>query len=159
MENNQLLNISIDEKVCYNCKHRIWAVAIGQGVRCGNEFINGWPKPIPGLRKSCEAFEVSADIKRKLCLKKSKQFLLDSLSERIHYYASPKEKTIEEILNELNNLLDEREDSVGGINRIIKFQRGNVELTKEQELELIEYNNLKILIADVKALKNRANEN
>ena len=84
---------------------------------------------------------------------------MDSLSERIHYYASPKEKIIEEILIELNNLLDEREDSVGGINRIIKFQRGNVELTKEQELELIEYKNLKILIADVKALKNRVNEN
>lgn len=63
MENREGSNIIYnDEKVCYNCKYKIWAVGIGLGVRCANQLINGIPKPIPGLKKSCEAFEM--DVKK-----------------------------------------------------------------------------------------------
>ena len=154
MNNNKnQFNIAIDEKVCYNCKHRIWAVAIGQGVRCGNNIINGFPKLIPGLRKTCPAFEANEEIKRKLYLKNSNQFLSENLSERIQFYFSPKEKTVDQILNQLINLQDEREDQVGAIMRIIKFQRANAKLTETQELELIDAKNLKDLIEEIKELK------
>jgi len=66
MDNNKNQDtISIDEEVCYNCKHRIWDVGIGWGVRCGNEIINGIPKPIPGLRKTCGAFIMNENKNRK----------------------------------------------------------------------------------------------
>jgi hypothetical protein len=154
MNNNKnQFNIAIDEKVCYNCKHRIWAVAIGQGVRCGNDITNGFPKLIPGLRKTCGAFEANEDIKRKLYLTNPNQFLLDNLSARIQFYFSPREKTVDQILNQLINLQDEREDQVGAIMRIIKFQRANAKLTETQELELIDAKNLKDLIEEIKELK------
>lgn len=154
MNNNKnQFNIAIDEKVCYNCKHRIWAVAIGQGVRCGNGITNGFPKLIPGLRKTCDAFEANEEIKRKLYLINSNQFLLENLSARIQFYFSPRGKTIDEILNELINLQDEREDRVGAIMRILKFQRANAKLTETQELELIDAKNLKVLIEEIKELK------
>ena len=154
MNNNKnQFNIAIDEKVCYNCKHRIWAVAIGQGVRCGNDITNGFPKLIPGLRKTCGAFEANEEIKRKLYLKNPNQFLLENLSARIQFYFSPREKTVDQILNELINLQDEREDRVGAIMRIIKFQRANAKLTETQELELIDAKNLKVLIEEIKELK------
>lgn len=54
-----------EEKVCYNCKHMLWMVAIGLGVRCGYE-IEGRPKMtmipnlrhpwIPNLRHTCDNF-------------------------------------------------------------------------------------------------------
>ena len=66
MNNDKKPNIiAIDEKVCYNCKHRIWAVGIGWGVRCGNEIKNGIPKLIPGLRHTCPAFIMREDNNRK----------------------------------------------------------------------------------------------
>ena len=60
---------------------------------------------------------------------------------------------VDEILNELMNLQDEREDRIGAIMRIIKFQRANAKLTEEQELELIDSRNLQIVISEVKELK------
>ena len=154
MNNNKnQFNIAIDEKVCFNCKHRIWAVAIGQGVRCGNDITNVFPKLIPGLRKTCGAFEANEEIKRKLYLTNPNQFLFDNLSARIQFYFSPKDKTVDQILNELINLQDEREDRVGAIMRIIKFQRANAKLTETQELELIDAKNLKVLIEEIKELK------
>jgi hypothetical protein len=58
MSNNKKQNkISSDEKVCYNCKHRIWAVGIGWGVRCNIDRVNGIPKIIPSLRHTCPQFE------------------------------------------------------------------------------------------------------
>ena len=66
MDNNKSGNIiSINEKVCYNCKHRIWAVGIGLGVMCGNNKKNGWYTQIPGLRKTCDAFVMQEDKDRK----------------------------------------------------------------------------------------------
>ena len=87
-------NIAIDEKVCYNCKHRIWAVAIGQGVRCGNQKINGFPKLIPGLRKTCAAFEVRNEITRKLYLKNQNQFLEKKNQDRILFGGGQFSKTL-----------------------------------------------------------------
>jgi len=84
--------------------------------------------------------------------------ICEDLTKRIRQYISPKDKTIDEILNELTNLEDEREDSIGAIMRIIKFQRDNAKLTEEQEMKLIESRNLKILIAEVKELKEWMNE-
>jgi hypothetical protein len=84
--------------------------------------------------------------------------ICEDLTKRIRQYISPKDKTIDEILNELIKLEDEREDSIGAIMRIIKFQKANAKLTEEQELKLIDSRNLKILIAEVKELKEWMNE-
>lgn len=58
MPNNTIVRPGPEEQVCYNCKHMLWLVAIGQGVRCGYE-INGRPKMImlPSLRHVCDKFE------------------------------------------------------------------------------------------------------
>lgn len=152
MNKNQF-NIAIDEKVCYNCKHRIWAVAIGQGVRCGNDRTNGYPKLIPGLRKTCPAFEANEEIKRKLYLKNSNQFLSENLSERIQFYFSPKEKSIDEVLNELTKLHNKHQDQFETIRKIIESQQKNSKLTEEQELELFFSKNLKIVVEEVRDLK------
>ena len=42
------------EQVCYNCQHMLWMIALGLGVRCGE---NTPPKMIPHLRHTCEKFE------------------------------------------------------------------------------------------------------
>jgi len=152
-KNQNQFNIGIDEKVCYNCKHRIWAVAIGGGVQCGNQIFNGYHKQIPGLRKTCAAFEVRDEIKRELYLKNLNQFLLDKLSNRIQFYFSPKAKTIGEVLNELNNLQNNREAQIEKIKKIIESQRANAKLTETQEQDLVDSKNLKIIIKEVRELK------
>jgi hypothetical protein len=146
-------NIAIDEKVCYNCKHRIWAVAIGGGVHCGNDKTNGFPKLIPGLRKTCGAFEASEEIKRKLSLKNPNQFLLDNLTNRIQFYFSTKEKTIDEILKELSNLQNIREAQFEKIKKIIKSQCDIAKLTETQVQAFVDSKNLKIIIEEVRELK------
>jgi len=88
-----------------------------------------------------------------LYFKKFNVDICEDLSKRIHQYVSPEEKTVDKILNELMNLQDEREDRIGAIMRIIKFQRANAKLTEEQELELIDSRNLQIVISEVKELK------
>lgn len=88
-----------------------------------------------------------------LYFKKTNLDICDDLIKRIRQYVSPEEKTIDEILNELINLQEEREDGVGAIMRIIQFQRGNAKLTASQELELIDSKNLQIVIEEVQALK------
>jgi hypothetical protein len=85
--------------------------------------------------------------------KKSNVDICDDLIKRICQYVSPEEKTIDEVLNELINLQEEREDRICAIMRIIKFQRANAKLTEIQELELIDDKNLQIVIAEVKELK------
>jgi hypothetical protein len=146
-------NIAIDEKVCYNCKHRIWAVAIGGGVHCGNKIFNGYPKPILALRKTCAAFEVRDEIKRELYLKNPNQFLLYNLSNRIQFYFSPKAKTIGEVLNELTNLQNNCEAQIEKIKKIIESQRDKAKLTETQEQDLVDSKNLKIIIKEVRELK------
>ncbi len=88
-----------------------------------------------------------------LYFKNSNVDICDELTKRIRHYISPNNKTVDQILNELINLQDEREDRVGAIMRIIKFQRANAKLTETQELELIDSKNLSIVIAEVEELK------
>lgn len=46
------------ERVCYNCKHMLWMVGIGLGVRCGYEIDgNKSMKVLPSLRHVCDKFE------------------------------------------------------------------------------------------------------
>ena len=59
-------NIDASERVCYNCKYRLWLVGLGLGVRCGYEHFTapsgsktGKPTIIPHLRHTCEKFEFS----------------------------------------------------------------------------------------------------
>jgi len=84
--------------------------------------------------------------------------LLDNISDRIHQFLSPQGKTIDEVLHELNKIDEEMEDNVGGIMRILKFQRQNAKLSEEQELLLMKSRNLSILIHDVEELKKWAQE-
>lgn len=59
--------IKSDERVCYNCKHMLWMVGIGQGVRCGyvNKDIGKLPM-IPHLRHTCDKFEIKVKPKTEL---------------------------------------------------------------------------------------------
>jgi hypothetical protein len=57
-------NIDPSERVCYNCKYKLWLVGLGLGVRCGHEHLTapsgskaGKPTIIPHLRHTCEKFE------------------------------------------------------------------------------------------------------
>ena len=88
-----------------------------------------------------------------LYFKNSNLDICDDLAKRIRQYVSTDEKTISEVLSELYQLQDEREDRIGAIMRIIKFQRNNAKLTEAQELELIDSKNLAIIIAEVEELK------
>jgi phosphomevalonate kinase len=90
--------------------------------------------------------------------KDNKLEILDSLNERIRSYLSPENKTINEVLSNLNEIEEEMQDSIGAIMRILKYQRHNAKLTEKQELKLIDAQNLKILIADVEDLKKWAEE-
>ncbi len=49
--------IQPDEKVCYNCKHMVWLVGLGQGIRCSKILINGLAQIVPSRRHSCDLFE------------------------------------------------------------------------------------------------------
>lgn len=49
---NKIENPQPNEKVCFNCKHMLWMVGIGQGVKCD---LN--KKSIPSRYYSCEKFE------------------------------------------------------------------------------------------------------
>lgn len=53
-----------EERVCYNCVHMTWLVALGLGVRCSYEHnTNTDPKVkpklpmIPNLRHTCDKFK------------------------------------------------------------------------------------------------------
>ena len=84
--------------------------------------------------------------------------ILDDVGDRIHQFLSPQEKTIDEVLKKLYEIEEEMEDNVGGIMRILKFQRQNAKLTEEQELLLMKSRHLNILIHDVEELKNELSE-
>ena len=55
-------DIKPDEKVCYNCKHRLWLVAIGLGVRCD---YTKKKTLIKSLKHTCENFEFKNNNKEK----------------------------------------------------------------------------------------------
>jgi hypothetical protein len=84
--------------------------------------------------------------------------ILDDVGDRIHQFLLPQGKTIDEVLKKLYEIEEEMEESVGGIMRILKFQRQNAKLTEEQELLLMKSRNLSILIHDVEELKKWAQE-
>ena len=45
-------------RICANCKHLLWLVGIGQGLRCGStKSITKWPMKIPTLKHTCNHFE------------------------------------------------------------------------------------------------------
>lgn len=48
----EIENPKPDEKVCFNCKHMLWLVALGQGVKCALD-----KKDIPSRFHSCIKFE------------------------------------------------------------------------------------------------------
>lgn len=55
-----------DERVCYNCIHMLWLVALGVGVRCGHKIEKDKAPPmIPHLRHTCEKFESKFELKIK----------------------------------------------------------------------------------------------
>jgi hypothetical protein len=49
---NRIENPKLDEKVCFNCKHMLWMVGIGQGVKCDLD-----KKDIPSKFHTCENFQ------------------------------------------------------------------------------------------------------
>jgi hypothetical protein len=54
------LLIKPDEKVCFNCKHLAWMVALGLGVEClhpANRQPNGRQMKIRSSWHTCEHFE------------------------------------------------------------------------------------------------------
>jgi hypothetical protein len=48
----EIENPKPDEKVCFNCKHMLWLVALGQGVKCALD-----KKDIPSRFHSCIKFD------------------------------------------------------------------------------------------------------
>jgi len=78
---------------------------------------------------------------------------LDNLTNRIQFYFSTKGKTIDEILNEINNLQNIREAQFEKIKKIIKSQSDNKKLTETQVQAFVDSKNLKIIIEEVRELK------
>lgn len=56
-QNKDLDPIGPEEKVCYNCKHFLWMVGIGMGVRCAINLENGLPKMLSSRRYTCDLFD------------------------------------------------------------------------------------------------------
>ena len=52
------------EEVCFNCRHMVWAVGIGQGVRCSHpdNEVDGKVFRIPSRHHTCEHFERKARV-------------------------------------------------------------------------------------------------
>jgi len=53
-------NPSPDQRVCFNCKHSLWAVALGLGFRCMNtnsEIGKRKPPILPNRYHTCELFD------------------------------------------------------------------------------------------------------
>ena len=46
------------DKCCYNCKHILWLIGVGQGLRCGHNIQDGVKPPtIPSISHVCENFK------------------------------------------------------------------------------------------------------
>jgi hypothetical protein len=48
----EIENPKPDEKICFNCKHMLWLVALGQGVKCALD-----KKDIPSHFHCCIKFD------------------------------------------------------------------------------------------------------
>lgn len=54
------------EKICLNCKHLLWMIGIGQGLKCGHperSTKTGMPRNIPRRDFSCKLFDRKKEIK------------------------------------------------------------------------------------------------
>ena len=60
---NNFIHVNPDEKVCYNCKHLAWLVALGQGLRCINPTKEDKYKMVPSSKHTCELFEFKTKTK------------------------------------------------------------------------------------------------
>jgi hypothetical protein len=50
---NKIENPKPEEKVCFNCKHLLWMVGIGQGLKCDLDR-----KSLSSRYYTCEKFEM-----------------------------------------------------------------------------------------------------
>lgn len=55
--NKEIDTIGPEEKVCFNCKHLLWMVGIGMGLRCSQDREDNMYKLIPNRRHTCNLFE------------------------------------------------------------------------------------------------------
>ena len=49
------------DRCCFNCKHLIWMIGIGQGLKCGVDFVKNHPiikspPSVPSIAHLCERF-------------------------------------------------------------------------------------------------------
>ena len=56
--------IGSDERVCCNCKHLLWGIALGIGLRCTeprnyDRSSGNMPPMVPSRRHTCDGFEFS----------------------------------------------------------------------------------------------------
>lgn len=60
MDDSKDTAVRPDERVCFNCRHVVWMVAIGRGVECHaeeNRDPAGNPFRVSSRRYTCEHFE------------------------------------------------------------------------------------------------------
>ena len=50
-------------KICMNCKYLIWAVGVGQGLKCSRVRKDDRYEAIPHRDHTCELFEFKEEIK------------------------------------------------------------------------------------------------
>lgn len=52
-------NFQITDKCCFNCKHLLWMIGIGMGLRCGVDYQRTGQRPpaVPSIGHSCERFD------------------------------------------------------------------------------------------------------
>ncbi len=51
-------DFQVTDRCCYNCKHLLWMIGVGQGLRCGIEFKkkNIKPPTVPSIGHVCDQF-------------------------------------------------------------------------------------------------------
>ena len=57
------------EKICKNCKHMLWLVGVGQGVKCSNDKnkVDGKLYNIPSRQHTCDYFTKGKNNGKSLC--------------------------------------------------------------------------------------------
>ena len=78
---------------------------------------------------------------------------LDDLLEGISKFLDPKDKTVDEVLSELYEIQESKEDRIGTIYRFMKYTGGQKRLSEESEEDLAESKHLSFLIWKVESLK------
>jgi len=57
--------IKPEDKICFNCKYMLWAVALGYGVRCTHPdtyLLGDRPPMIPNRFHTCDLFEYKIEL-------------------------------------------------------------------------------------------------